>query len=129
MLILLCIYIFVACNSTVPPIANIQNEQEGTHWELKFMVDQELLMNRAITLNIDSDMLSGSAGCNSYFITYTPQSEIQTTLMLCSPENIMKQETQYISTLAKVNNYRVENTELFLLDNKGKVLLQYYRTQ
>jgi len=75
--------------------------------------------------------LTGSGGCNQYNagytttasngITITPPSS---TMMACE-NNLMQQETQFLSLLPKATKYEISGDELTLFDINGIKLLIY----
>ncbi len=82
---------------------------------------QTVLEGTEITAIFDSaeGQVTGSAGCNTYFARYEVEDsklsifEMAWTEIGCvSPEGIMDQETQYLSTLQSAESYEVENGKL-----------------
>jgi heat shock protein HslJ len=96
----------------------------GTSW----------LMNNAVrgttvTLEFDEELLSGSAGCNSYSAGFTttvsddPASSISVntisvTNQVCTSE-VMAQEKGYLDSLASANSYTIDGTTLILETGSG----------
>ena len=89
-----------------------------------------ILPGTTITLVIDENSVSGSAGCNSYganftfdgsFFTFQP---VISTMMACeSPAGVMEQETRYLRTLQDISLYRIEGNNLILETQDGRGLV------
>jgi heat shock protein HslJ len=81
-----------------------------------------VLPGTSITLNINGNQVSGSAGCNTYNTTYAQNGEElavqppQVTAMTCGePAGIMEQESQYLANLQVVSSYRSSGPTLELI--------------
>jgi heat shock protein HslJ len=105
---------------------------DGTSWTLIALNGKDLIPETEITLTVDGDQLSGTAGCNRYFgsVTFedgTPSvGMLGSTEMWCgAPEGVMEQETGYLQALGSVARYTVENKELTLFDAEGQALLVF----
>jgi len=77
--------------------------------------------------------LSGSGGCNQYAAGYTTTApngititQPITTLMACQ-ENLMQQETQYLSLLQKAAKYEISGDQLTMSDSSGAKILIYQK--
>jgi heat shock protein HslJ len=109
------------------PLAN-------TAWRLESFGDPAApttaLAEATITLSFDSAEhgVSGNSGCNSYGGTYQVDgsklklSQIVGTLMACSSQPLMDQETQYQQALGKVSQYAIDGDMLELTYDGTKVL-------
>lgn len=105
----------------------------GTSWILITFGPEDnqtaLLPDTEITLNVDSNQINGSAGCNSYFGEVTAEGEtiafgqIGTTLMACA-EDVMQQESDFLAALAKVTGYTLENNQLTLHYDNGFMIFE-----
>ena len=79
------------------------------------------------TLYFEKDGVNGSAGCNSYFGSYTlvgkkiTFSGLGSTMMYC--EETMEQETAFLKALEAATHYRMENETLLLLDANEQTLI------
>jgi heat shock protein HslJ len=78
--------------------------------------------------------LSGSGGCNQYNAGYTTTAsngititQPSTTMMACE-NNLMQQETQYLSLLPTATKYEISGDELTLFNITGTKLLIYKST-
>jgi heat shock protein HslJ len=91
---------------------------EGTNWILT-----NTLPEAQITALFENGKVSGSAGCNTYFGSYTTSQSaskntiefgpLGTTRMMC-PEEVMDQEQLYLSALDLATEYQVEENVLTL---------------
>jgi heat shock protein HslJ len=103
----------------------------GRTWELVTLHGSEPIEATTIDLTLEDDSMSGSAGCNNYngaaefedgSMTLGP--DIATTRMACEQE-IMDQESAYLSALARVSAYVLEPDELLLQDADGITLMTF----
>jgi heat shock protein HslJ len=83
---------------------------------------QPVLDGTTITMDINNNQLSGSAGCNNYNTTYALNGEelviqpASATNQACeSPEGIMEQESNYLQLLTTANRYNRSGNSLELL--------------
>ncbi len=108
-------------------------EYQAITWQLIWLVDQNgeksnVLADTEITLKIDKDQVSGSAGCNSYngaVIMVDGKLQIgplASTMMAC-PEPIMEQELVYLENLQKTVVLTLEGENLAGKDDNGQVIL------
>ena len=79
-------------------------------------------------LNSSERKISGSAGCNSYFVGYginqnelTLTSPVGSTRMACQ-ETVMNQETEYLEILQNIESFDIEGDQLRIVSG-DKVLL------
>ncbi|MFM6191038.1 MAG: META domain-containing protein [Planktothrix sp.] len=94
------------------------NSLSGTDWKLLSWGEekspQTLLKDTEITLQFQEDQISGSSGCNRYFASYTLEDDqlkfgvAGRTQMAC-PEDIMKQEDQFLSALERSQNFQINS--------------------
>ena len=102
----------------------------GTSWKLiswgNEKSTQTPLDETEITLQFENDQISGSSSCNRYFASYTLKDDqlkfgvAGRTQMAC-PEEIMKQEDQFLSAL--------EKTQTFQINAEGKLQINYKTNQ
>lgn len=88
----------------------------GTSWKLISWGNEKStkmpLDETEITLQFENNQISGSSSCNRYFASYTVKDEqlkfgvAGRTQMAC-PEEIMKQEDQFLSALEKLKLFRL----------------------
>jgi heat shock protein HslJ len=90
---------------------------EGTEISAKFGSDESL---------------SGSAGCNQYFASYSVDGsrisieQLAWTEMYCmGPEGINAQETIFLTQLEKAASYEIGADKLVILDPSGQTLLVF----
>ena len=99
---------------------------EGVNWVLA-----RTIAGTEITAIFDGGRVSGSAGCNNYFGTYVTSnslgqntisvSELGVTMMMCADE-IMDQETEYLTALQSATNYKVEGAALEITSPDSKLV-------
>ena len=122
--------------STVPTTAP-QPGLESPDWQLSRYRDasgqwQPVLSDAAVTARFRDGKLSGSAGCNRYFGSYTLGTDEQlsfstplgVTMMACMPP-VSEQERQYLNDLSAVVAFQLEGGSLRLLDKDRKAVLDY----
>jgi heat shock protein HslJ len=107
-------------------------EVTGKVWNLTLLKDKELLPGSNITAQFTSDgKVGGSSGCNRYAGSYTSAgntlqitSPLASTMMACAQE-LMDQETAYLTALSEVKTYSVTGDQLTLSNANNKSLLIY----
>ncbi len=87
-----------------------------------------------ITINFTVDnKVNGSDGCNTYLGTYSQDkcnvsvANLQTTLILCTDQDVMTQATAYTQILEDVRTFRTSNNRLCLCTDDGREL--HYRKE
>jgi heat shock protein HslJ len=93
---------------------------------------ETVIIGSTTTADFQADgKLAGSAGCNQYSATYTTSGSTGititqpiTTLMACE-NNLMQQETQYLSLLQQAAKYEISGDQLILFDSSGTKILIY----
>jgi len=93
---------------------------------------ETVIIGSTTTADFGADgKLTGSAGCNQYSATYTTSgskgitiTQPITTLMACE-NNLMQQESQYLSLLPKASTYEIAGDQLTLFDSTGTKILIY----
>ncbi|MFC2008960.1 META domain-containing protein [Chloroflexota bacterium] len=82
------------------------------------------------TIDFDSDELSGSAGCNSYFGSYTSDkygalevSQLGNTEMACMEPGVMQQEQFFLDALRLAESYRVVKGKLRVVGGGNLLVL------
>ena len=99
------------------------SDLEGANWYLEGTTAAQ------ITARFQDGRVSGSAGCNNYFGSYTlaPGSEaleigeLATTRMMCE-DAVMEQETAFLDAMAAVTEYAVEDQSLTLTYPDGELV-------
>lgn len=110
---------------------------EGTAWSLDRYRAADGTMAAAlpattVTALFEGGNLTGSAGCNSYFGSYTLQGgngiaigPLGSTLMFCGEPGVMEQETAYLALLQSAVKYGISGAQLTLYDAAGMPVLEY----
>ena len=110
---------------------------ETSDWRLGRYLDAAgqmvaVLADTTVTASFMDGKLSGGAGCNRYFGSYTTGTDNQlsfspnigATMMACAPP-IAAQERQYLGRLPVVVAFQLEDGSLQLLDKDHQVVLEY----
>ena len=110
---------------------------DGTTWDLKFVVQdttwEPLIPGTKITLRVEGDRLTGSAGCNEYSASVQVSETGDLTLKdltvgnnVCSePQGVMDQESAYLALLPDVQGYIKLGGSLGLQDDADAAQLLY----
>jgi heat shock protein HslJ len=105
---------------------------KDTQWTLVTLAGEQPLTGTAPSAEFSADQISGSAGCNTYFGTYTVRdgeltiSDVANTEMWCAdPEGVMDQEQAFLAALRSAASYRLAGERLELLDAAGSVILAF----
>jgi len=124
------------CTGTSPgPSALSLN---GTGWTLTDYVYDGTVLHpvngTAITLVFgDTGQVTGSAGCNHYFASYTVTGTslsiggTGSTMMYCTAAGVMEQESAYLALLGKVSSVAAGNDTLTFADDNGTTILTFAR--
>jgi len=108
-------------------IAQKVTSLENTAWQLTSLGDAQPLAEKPITLEFgEKNRLSGSSGCNRYMGSFSTKgnefsvkSPLGSTMMAC-PEDLMKQEQQFLKALSAGTSYRINaNGELEIQYREG----------
>ena len=108
----------------------------GTTWTLDSLYTADavssVIAGTTITAVFGEDgRVSGSAGCNNYFGSYTvtgsslSTSSIGSTKMNCPGTGIMQQENTYLASLGKTAGFTISGNRLSLTDLHGATLLTF----
>lgn len=99
---------------------------EGTVWILSGITQDDAIVSTWVDVNINiqfSDgQVSGSAGCNNYGGSYEVDgrnltlSELMSTLMACAEEDRNQRESEFMTALNTVTQFRTEMNQLILSD-------------
>ena len=132
LLVLMSALVLGGCGQQAPatPLVPLENvmwvlENYGETGKLQTPVPKT-----EITIKFDNTngKFGGSSGCNQYFGGYqvdknklTINAPMGSTMMAC-PEEIMNQESQYVSILAKAESYKIEEGKL-TISGTGKILV------
>jgi heat shock protein HslJ len=108
---------------------------EGPNWLLVAFADEslnDLLAENQVTMNLDPERgtAAGNAACNNYFTSYEIEGQklilgpVGSTMMMCS-EPQMTVEGAFLSALAEVAGYQIEENELILTNDAGEMVLVF----
>ena len=124
--------IFVEMKEKPPVVSSLQ----GTEWQLEMIgsgdgIASSVVSGTAITLRFDDGSVSGSAGCNRYFGSYTVTGDgisigdIGSTKISCGDPGVMEQEQMYLSTLKTVSSFGIDGDRLSLSSSDGGLVLTF----
>jgi heat shock protein HslJ len=104
---------------------------DGTHWNVVELAGEPVDSEAEGTLDFYDDDVTGTAFCNGFGGSYDRDGseltfgEQERTVMACiEPEGVMELESAYLEALARVAAYRVEESDLILLDEQGTELVK-----
>lgn len=111
----------IASCSTIPSLPLKTNKEKSISLTNSQWVLEDQTLTSTITLNIESQRVSGNASCNSYFgelslgenNAFSVQN-IGTTRKHCDK---MAAETYFLNVLGKVNKYTATDSELALYND------------
>jgi heat shock protein HslJ len=81
----------------------------------------------------DENRVSGRSGCNLYSADYTVSGDdltielVRATLMYCTNEGVMQQETAYLGLLSKAARFSVLDEDLLIFDAQGNEILHFVK--
>lgn len=111
---------------TLPPSGSVGQDFIGTEWRLVSLNAAAPVGSLPVTLIFRSETeFGGSAGCNSYFGTYTLQGEtfttagVGSTMMACGEEGVMEQESAFLQLLNEGGLLARMGDELTLTNASG----------
>jgi heat shock protein HslJ len=109
-----------------------QHGELGGSWSLQSLDGEPLIPGTTITASFSSGRVTGAAGCNQYFASYSTAGTglvidgAGSTKMYCtSPEGVMEQEGLYLSLLQKASTFSLENGKLVIRDAAGSSILVF----
>lgn len=111
----------------------------GTNWTLESFhtadAASSVLTGTSITAVFGPEgSVSGSAGCNHYFASYTMTETLfsigpaGSTKMACGTKGVMHQESTYLSLLSQTKSYTIKGDKLTLADARGSPILSYAKS-
>lgn len=119
----------------LPDDADIRHE--GITWTLTEIIIRDDVSSpipgTTIAAYFENGKISGTAGCNQYFGSYTIVNgilieDLSATEMACpEPDSIMQQEAQYLNILRDVMSYTILENQLTLITGDGRALA--YQTE
>ena len=109
-------------------------------WVLESMDGQPVIENSFVMLNVNEDLATGFDGCNRYggqSVDGAPVFDADrkfsappvggTDMDCVEPEGVMDQAEAYISTLMRMDRFRVSGDRLEILDSEGAARLVFVR--
>ena len=121
---------------TVPPAPE---PLVGTNWTLASFHTADavssVIADTMITAVFGADgSVSGSAGCNRYFASYTmTETSLSigpagSTKMSCGDPGVMQQENTFLMLISKTKTFTIEGDRLTLADAKGMTVLTFAKS-
>ncbi|MBN1855563.1 MAG: META domain-containing protein [Dehalococcoidia bacterium] len=116
------------------PDAMVQPELHDSSWQLEAYGTpgtlKDAIPGKEPTIDFATSDLSGSAGCNSYFGTYTYDTDgtlaidqLSNTEMACMEAGVMQQEQVFLDTLREAESYRVVQGKLRIVGGGNLLVL------
>lgn len=108
-----------------------------TNWTLQSLADNTGILVPAmsgteVTAVFDRDgKMTGNAGCNHYSASYSTKdyqlsiTGVGSTMMFCSGQGVMEQESAYLADLNRASFFRVSESFLNVYDTSGKTVLVF----
>lgn len=107
---------------------------EGTNWVMLSYMDsngqmKNALPNVQVIALFEEGKVGGSDGCNHYFASYEVSGgqikigQAGSTMMACSPEEIMIQAAAFQAALASASSFKIEGVQLTLMNAQGQATL------
>ena len=104
-------------------LAPVSSSLNGTAWDVvNYNNGREavvsVLADTALTAVFEGDQISGSAGCNSYFGSFTAEEGVisigplASTRKLCAEEGVMEQEAEFLAALESAATYTISGNRL-----------------
>ncbi len=92
----------------------------------------QVLPETIVDVLLNNGSISGNAGCNNYFGSYTKGKDKQLTIasnmgstMMTCPPAISQQEHLYLAHLLNVTSWKIQDSLLQLLDSEKTPILEY----
>ena len=102
---------------------------DGSNWELFAYRKTKPILGTTITANFLDGEIRGTAGCNSYFGSYTTDGtmiefgELGWTAMAClDPPGVMEQETLVMEFFMNAERFELEDGRLYIYRTDGEAL-------
>ena len=123
------------------PLPGPAELSDGTVWVLEFLHDKPPIENTFLTLEVNADSFSGSAGCNRFGGRSeggTPIARaggafsitlIEINLEGCPTAAIGDQENEYMKALGKAKKFRVIGDRLEILETAGDATLVFIKQE
>lgn len=109
----------------------------GPTWRLTSLNGQSVLQGTTVTAEFSSEArVAGGASCNRYMGSARAEADgklavgpLASTLMACSPQGVMDQETRYLATLQAATRFTTSGDELRLGPSGGATTLVFTSRQ
>ena len=120
-----------------PNKQSVSSPLDGSLWKLQSYrnsqgEEEKILPDTEITARFRVINFGGTAGCNSYYASYTVDEErlyigvVGATGVSCEdPAGVMDQESEYLSNLRNAHSFVVEDEVLTITNADGDILLSY----
>jgi putative lipoprotein len=115
----MCLTACFSGNATSP--SDPEASLVGPTWRVVSIGGQPALSGTTVTAEFSSEeRVAGTSGCNRYFGSVKAESgrismgPFGATLMACSPDDVMAQESRYLAALEAAKGYTVSGEELRL---------------
>ena len=102
---------------------------DGSNWELFAYGKTKPIFETTITANFSDGEIRGTAGCNSYFGSYTTDGmgiefgELGWTAMAClNPPGVMEQETLVMEFFMNAERFELEDGRLYIYRSDGEAM-------
>lgn len=121
--------IFLSCGNKKTNEMNADGPLAG-NFMVQSIKDMTIPENMEVSLALDTleSKVSGQSACNRYFGSYQQEGEalsfgkLASTMMAC-PEDQMKMEQQFLSSMEAVGSFRWNKNKLELLDAEDQSVL------
>ncbi|WP_175455540.1 META domain-containing protein [Winogradskyella thalassocola] len=119
-----------SCKSSTDVVENSKNMQEtlsGTYYITQLEGTNVISNKLVITFDETSNNVNGTAGCNSFFGSYSTENntitfgDIAASKRLC-PKDIMTIEKQFLKSLSLINSFSIDTNVISFLQN-DKILI------
>jgi polar amino acid transport system substrate-binding protein len=111
----------------------------GTKWQVRSYYNPAEVGGMAspvggtqLTAEFTNGQVAGSAGCNSYSASYTVDGDslsigqAAATMMYCNePAGVMDQEAAFLAAMQSASSFKLEATQLHILNDKGQVVVDF----
>lgn len=130
---LLTLTIVLSACAPVQPAASSPS-LEGSMWNLSGFRTADSLIppvsKTQVTLDFEEGQVSGSSGCNGYGANYTLEGNnisfstegFVSTLMFCDPQEIMDQETRFLTWIQNAETVALEGEQLIIRTTEGDLV-------
>ena len=125
------LFFLYSCQTEEPPKGGVLVNDTWQLTEYRFgKAHHKVLPQRPISMRFERNLVSGSAGCNRYFGSFTNQGvsidfeEISTTERACTDNELVNQEARFINLMTNARTYTATSTELIIYCTDGKMMFK-----